>query len=239
MAAPNLLLRTARLHLGDSQDDFAARLRAAGLDGVTKRTVQRWEAGQTTTLRPRSAGVLEAVLKLPIESLGFGQVTGDGRGGHDLGFAPNLAAESRPAPNLAARGGYSGVWKSRYEYYSSSRGATFASLHYVVLLHRGDRITVRSLDGSADSQVTMDLTLDGNVVTGSWVEDTDPTGHYRGARYHGALQLLAEPTGRRMVGKWVGFGKEGDVNTGPWTLDFEAAGTDRATLAAYDRPVDG
>lgn len=26
--------------------------------------------------------------------------------------------------------------------------------------------------------------------------------------------MLVEPTGRRMAGKWVGFGKDFDVNTG-------------------------
>ncbi|AZK95395.1 hypothetical protein GTW66_11425 [Streptomyces sp. SID5473] len=58
---------------------------------------------------------------------------------------------------------------------------------------------------------------------------------YRGARYHGAVQLLVEPTGRRMAGKGVGFGKDFDINTGPWTLTFEDASTTKATLASYDR----
>jgi len=45
-----------------------------------------------------------------------------------------------------------------------------------------------------------------------------PTRRLPGAashRYFGALQMLVEPTGRRMAGKWVGFGKEFDGNTGP------------------------
>jgi len=58
--------------------------------------------------------------------------------------------------------------------------------------------------------LTMDLTVDGNVITGTWVEQTAPGGYYRGARYHGAIQLLAEPTGRRLAGTWVDFGKEMD-----------------------------
>ena len=82
----------------------------------------------------------------------------------------------------------------------------------------------------------MDLTVDGNVVTGTWVEQTEPGGYYRGARYHGAIQMLAEPTGRRMVGKWVGFGKEMDVNTGPWELVFQDASTTKATLDRYNQP---
>jgi hypothetical protein len=38
-----------------------------------------------------------------------------------------------------------------------------------------------------------------------------------------------------MVGKWVGFGKEMDVNTGPWELIFQEGSTDRATLERYNR----
>ena len=45
-------------------------------------------------------------------------------------------------------------------------------------------------------------------------------GYYRGAVYTGALQMLEsdEAGPQRFAGKWVGFGKEGDTNVGPWTL---------------------
>ena len=106
----------------------------------------------------------------------------------------------------------------------------------MVVLQHGDRLTVRSLPGSAASSLSLDLTVDGAVVTGTWVEQTDPAGHYRGARYHGAIQLLVEPTGRRMVGKWVGFGKDMDVYTGPWELTFQDASTSKTTLDRYNTP---
>ena len=144
---------------------------------------------------------------------------------------PAVAAGARPGP----LGNHSGVWISRYEYFSSGRDAAFVGLHHVVVLQHGDRLTVRSLPGSADSSVTMDLTVDGTVVTGTWVEQTAVAGHYRGGRCHGAIQLLVEPTGRRMAGKWVGFGQQLDVNTGPWELVFQDASTSRATLDRYNR----
>jgi hypothetical protein len=80
----------------------------------------------------------------------------------------------------------------------------------------------------------MDLAVDGNVLTGTWVEDTDKTGYYRGKRYVGGIQLVADPSGARLAGKWVGHGKDGDVNTGPWRLDYQAE-VSRATIAEYDR----
>ena len=39
-----------------------------------------------------------------------------------------------------------------------------------------------------------------------------------------------------MTGKWLGFGKDFDVNTGPWELVFQDASTSKAALERYSRP---
>jgi hypothetical protein len=249
MTTPNNALRAARMGLRMSQDDLARAIQHAGEAGgrrnrVSKRTVQRWESGKTRTVHPTYARALEVVTGLPIASLGFamnlpngGRVHENHSGGHDVDPSPaGVAAPrgDRTAP-LPPRGNYTGVWLSRYEYFSSGRGDMFTGLHFVVVLQHGNRLTVRSLPGSSDSPLTMDLTVDGNVITGTWVEQTSVESYYRGARYHGAIQLLAEPTGRRLAGKWVGFGKDMDVNTGPWELVFQDASTNKATLEKYDR----
>lgn len=234
-----------------SQDDFARAIRDAGEraghpNDANKRLVQRWEAGTTTAPRPIYARALEVVTGFPIESLGFitpvpvARVSGDGQGGHDIqpSTAGVAAPSPGPRPQSSPRNNYSGVWLSRYEYFSSGRDSSFIGQHYVVVLQHGNRLTVRSLPhGSTnpDSPLTMDLTVDGSVITGTWVEQTASDGYYRGARYHGAIQMLIEPTGRRMAGKWVGFGKDMDVNTGPWALSLQDSSTNKATLAKYDR----
>lgn len=250
MTNPNGALRAVRMGMLMSQDDFARAVREAGAragapNDATKRLVQRWESGTITTPRPVYARALEAVTGLPIASLGFNvavpnaQVSDDGQGGHDVDGGPAPITPKHPsAAQTAGRGNYSGVWLSRYTYHSSGREETFTAAHFVVVLQHGDRLTVRSLPGSAEGSLTMDLSVDGNVVTGTWVEQTNPSGYYRGARYHGALQMLAEPTGRRIAGKWVGFGKDMDVNTGPWELVFMDASTNKATLDAYNRVPD-
>ncbi|SCD67638.1 hypothetical protein GA0115245_112581 [Streptomyces sp. di188] len=237
-----------------SQDEFARALRNAGQragqpNDASKRLVQRWESGTTAAPRTVYARALETVTGLPIEALGFtapvpmARVSDDGHGGHDLEDSPigvpaaNGAPAVQPAP---ARGNHSGVWLSTYEFVSSGRdGQVFTGKHYVVLLQHGSRLTGRSLPQASlnpNSPLTLDLEVDGNAVTGTWTEQTAADGYYRGARYFGALQLLAEPTGRRMAGKWVGFGKEFDVNTGPWELRLMDASTSKATLDAYNRP---
>jgi transcriptional regulator with XRE-family HTH domain len=251
MATPNATLRAIRMGMLLSQDDMARAIREAGAragepNDASKRLVQRWESGIIVQPRPVYARALEAVTGLPLASLGFSvpvpedRVSGDGQGGHDVTPAPDGIAPpaGQVATHTAPRidhGNHSGVWLSRYEYFSSGRDSSFTGAHYVVVLQHGDRLTVRSLPGSSDSPLTMDLEVDRNIVTGTWTEQTASDGYYRGARYHGAIQLLVEPTGRRMSGKWIGFGKEFDVNTGPWELVLQDPSTNRATLDAYNR----
>ena len=236
-ATPNATLRAVRMGMLLSQDDFARALRVAGEraglpNDASKRLVQRWEAGVSTSPRPVYARALEAVTGLPMASLGFQMRVPPGHGTGSFARSPG----DLPTASTAARPNYSGVWLSRYEYPSSSRGGTFEGKHFVLLLQQNDRLTVRSLPDSAEGELTMDLTVDGSVVTGTWVEVTQQSGYYRGARYHGTIQMLAEPTGRRMTGKWLGFGRDMDVNVGPWDLLFQDASTNKATLDAYNRP---
>lgn len=239
---PNTALRAARTARIMSQDDLARAMREAGCHSATKRLVQRWESGETAQPRPSHARALEKVMGLPIETLGFGAV----RAGRDIGGAFDHSHEvdspigAVPAPGATtparAIGDYSGVWLSRYEYYSSGRDSSFTVSHYAVLLQHGSQVTVRSLPGSSPSTIELDLTLDSNVATGTWAERTAVEGYYHGARYHGALQLLADPTGNRLAGKWLGFGKDFEINSGPWELVLQSPNTSKATIDTYQRP---
>ncbi|URN16348.1 MULTISPECIES: helix-turn-helix domain-containing protein [Streptomyces] len=249
---PNDVLRAVRIGLRLSQDDFARALRRAGEElgepnEASKRLVQRWESGTSRTPRGVYARALERVTGRPVEALGFSlpvpmaRVRADGTGGHDMDAGTRGVTSTAVGAQSAARnveGAFAGVWLSRYEFYSSSRGETYEGRHYVVIVQHGDRLTARSLPGASsnpDSPLALDLTVDRNVVTGSWMEQTASDGYYHGARYHGAVQLLVEPTGRRMAGKWVGFGKDFDVNTGPWELRLVDRSVSKATLERYGR----
>ncbi|MFD4829244.1 helix-turn-helix domain-containing protein [Streptomyces uncialis] len=250
---PNDVLRAVRIGLRLSQDDFAKALRRAGAElgepnEASKRLVQRWESGTSKAPRGVYARALERVTGRPVEALGFtlpvpmARVHGDGKGGHDMetgaGAIPSAAVGGQPAGQTAEET-FSGVWLSRYEFFSSSRDDSFEGKHYVVIVQHGNRVTAQSLPGASsnpDSPLTLDLTVDRNVVTGTWVEQTAADGYYNGARYHGAIQLLVEPTGRRMAGKWVGFGKDFDVNTGPWELRLVDRSISKATLEGYSQP---
>lgn len=144
----------------------------------------------------------------------------------EAGEVGTASAVTSPEPET--QGEYAGIWLSRYEFYSSSRDETFDCKHHVVIVQHGNRLTAQSLPGASTSgqSSVLDLSVDRNIITGTWTEQTAVDGYYRGARYHGAVQLLIEPTGRRMAGKWVGFGKDFDVNTGPWGFAYSTVPRD-------------
>lgn len=224
----NLALRAVREGLLMSQEEFARALQRAGASTASKRLVQRWEGGIIACPQAVHRRALERVTRRSVEELGF-SVSGTGEG------LPASPADEPAAPLHSL----SGVWLSRYEYPSSGRNGTFVGLHYVVLLQHGSRLTVQSLPGASlnpHSPLSMDLTVDGVTVTGTWTEQTAKDGYYKGARYHGAIQMLVDPTGRRLEGMWVGFGKDFSMNTGPWSLSFRTANRSRQSLAQFHRP---
>jgi hypothetical protein len=194
--------------------------------------VQRWEAGA----EPRGAYLraLEVATGQPAENLGF---RADERYGLDtqaLGIAGDTWLEPEPHSDTAP---LNGIWLSRYEYESSGRGAWFANSHYMMVLQQGTRLQVRSLPGTTPGRVLMNLTANGQAITGTWTEETNPHGYYQGAVYHGAIQMLLEPSNRKMTGKWAGFGRDFEVNTGPWSLELITHATDPETMEQYNRPV--
>jgi transcriptional regulator with XRE-family HTH domain len=236
--AQNLALRTARIDARLSQEDLARRIREAGYrggdpNGCTRGMVQRWESGQVRRPQGRYLIALENVLGVPAASLGFA----DAAAGMDRSRALADAGldSPMPLPEPGARyGPLSGIWLSEYEFPSSGRGAVFSNRHHVLMLQRGAHLMVRSLPASA-SRLSLELDVNGQVITGTWTEHTSADGYYRGAVYHGAIQMLADPTGQRMAGKWAGFSRDLEINTGPWTLELITESVTAEAIRQHDK----
>lgn len=228
----NTTLRAVRLGLRLSQAELALAIRQAGertgeRNTCSKRLIQRWEAGTVAAPRPNYIRALEHVTGQPAGNLGFA----DKKYGVDRAEA--MAGGTWTETDPDAQGPLTGIWRSRYEYPSSSRGGTYSSEHYVLLIQRGARVQVQSVPASA-SRVIMDLTVNGSVVTGTWSEETEAGGYYSGAVYHGCLQLLLDPTGHRLTGRWLGYGRDFDINDGPWTLTLVSSDTSREQMDRYN-----
>jgi transcriptional regulator with XRE-family HTH domain len=146
-----------------------------------------------------------------------------------VGSETAAAAEPPTQPT----GDLAGIWHSRYLYYSSGRGQELEDEHYVTIRQHDNRLFGESLPHTTGSSLRFRLTVDGTVTSGSWTEHTAPAGYYRGATYHGTLQLLIDPMGRRMSGKWVGFGKNFKINTGEWELTWLEGSTSKTAQREY------
>ena len=129
--------------------------------------------------------------------------------------------------------GLAGIWHSRYVYTSSGRGGEFVGEHYLVLREQENRLFGQSVPHSTGSQLWVELMVTSPAVTGTWREKTSPDGYYRGAVYHGALQLMSDATGRRMSGMWIGFGKNFAINTGLWELTWQDDSTSKRVQRSY------
>lgn len=140
---------------------------------------------------------------------------------------------TRAVPPAAGGDRLAGVWQSRYVYCTSSRQGEFVGEHYVVLNQQENHLSGQSLPNSLNSLLTLDLSVSDSTVTGTWIERTSPTGYYKGAVYRGAIQLLIDPTGRRMTGRWLGFDKESNINTGDWELTRVASSTSKSVLREF------
>lgn len=239
----NVSLVAARTALGLSQDEFAMVLRQAGVPTCTQRQIVRLESGKVLRPQAHYRRALEQVLSQPIEALGFNPPhkpppDEDGMGRRQvLAMGALLAMPVPDGPDIG-KGRFEGIWKSEYEYVSSSRDNTlFKCSHFVLVAHRGQMVRVRSLPGTANGMITMEMRVKGPVVTGSWEERTDQSGYYHGKVYFGAIQMTADPTGTRFTGKWLGFGNESEINDGPWKLSLVTADTTKASLERYNRPV--
>ena len=122
---------------------------------------------------------------------------------------------------MALQSNLSGIWQSRYTYTSSTQSGEHEGKHKVRIFQSRDKLVIESTPDN-NSYLVMRLAVDehNNVATGTWQEVTATDGHYKGAVYHGAIQLLIDPNNKRMSGKWLGFSKDRQVNVGPWELTY-------------------
>jgi transcriptional regulator with XRE-family HTH domain len=236
----NVKLVAARRREGLSQDALAARIQQVGHrlgfpNGCNRANVARWESGHQP--QAHYVRLLEATLGQPAAELGLAYLAhGMDR---DQMLAQSGLDTDAPMPEPSAGyqyGTLSGIWLSRYDYYSSSRGKWFPGQHYVLMLQRGAYINVRSLPGQ-HSRLALDLSVNGRMVRGTWAEHTNDGGYYRGALYDGSIILELNATATRMKGRWLGFGRDpGEINDGPWQFTLVESDVGPASRAKWDVP---
>jgi hypothetical protein len=122
---------------------------------------------------------------------------------------------------------FSGNWVSRYVYGVDDDGQDLIGEHVVKFEQMGSQVTGTSLPHRSGSNLVLNLEYDAakRVLTGLWREETSPTGRYRRAVFHGALQFLVDAAGNVAQGSWVGFNSSySQVKSGEWHLERKQSG---------------
>ncbi|WP_253864557.1 helix-turn-helix domain-containing protein [Prauserella halophila] len=146
-------------------------------------------------------------------------------------------AEASATPLTAPTDDFSGIWYSRYVYPSTGRAKDFTGEHYVVLRQQDARLVGQGLPHTIGSRLRIELAVDKSVATGTWRENTSPNGYYKGATFHGTLQMVIDPSGRRMTGMWLGFGRDFTINSGQWELTLCETSISKTAQRAYHEKV--
>ncbi|WP_121002037.1 hypothetical protein [Saccharothrix australiensis] len=213
------LARISReMQSSESIDTLIDRLEETDVEEMAK--MARGWAQSSNSPVTRRALLLKVSSALTLATAGLGAPTDEASGSFKRDLHGNQAV-------------YTGIWHSRYVYPSSGRGQNFVGQHYVVLQQEDRSLTGHSLPHSTGSELRLDLSVAASVVSGSWRERTSPTGYYGGAVYHGTLQMIVDPSGRRMCGKWVGFGRDFAINNGDWELTWCGSDISRSAQNTY------
>jgi hypothetical protein len=112
---------------------------------------------------------------------------------------------------------FSGVWHSTY-YFTNKLEGKGKSEHDVKIYKTGNQVVMQSLPNKEESYIILRLTLDDNLLTGTWNEQTSPTGKYEGQTYYGAVQLMIDKDGNKIHGKTVSYNHEMEIISDNWEI---------------------
>lgn len=137
----------------------------------------------------------------------------------DQSDPPQLLESSVGAPPETTGHDLSGIWLSEYEYPSQDpEPGIYASQKYVMFRQSGSVIAAESFANAKGSELKLSLGVHmHNIIVGTWMERTS-----KGTLYHGSLNLIIEPAGMLLRGKWLGFDRRYNINTGPWRFVLQS-----------------
>lgn len=102
-----------------------------------------------------------------------------------------------------------GNWLSEYSYINSENRRV-DSQQEMKITQFGSRLVAISTKNNGRHIHDIVALVDGNIVTGRWINVA------AGSRQHGSFQLVVEPDGKRMIGRWIGLDKRAKVQQGEW-----------------------
>ena len=119
---------------------------------------------------------------------------------------------------------FSGTWQFTHWYPNADDTAEESGEYEMVAHQSGDNVVFESVrDGKKDAYMMVRLKIDGRLATGTWYENADMDGPFKGANYSGAGQMIISTDQKSMDGMWAGAGFDHTLGqpriyTGRWEL---------------------
>ena len=117
----------------------------------------------------------------------------------------------------------SGKWKAKYWYPSNQKPGTEEISEYTGEFKKsGKQYVYESDPQDSGAYMFVRMTVDDDLITGNWHENTSPTGEFRGAIYSGVFQALFEHSMQKIKGIWSGIGQDDGVRkiySGQWMFE--------------------
>lgn len=120
-------------------------------------------------------------------------------------------------------GPLSGIWRCSYYFPSNTHNGDDASSYYVRLERTQDGFVLHSLPNAQSAYIQAHCTLDANLATGVWLENTAPQGEFQSKMYSGVFQVIISDDQKHMEGRWVGIGSDHGrqkIYEGAWEITY-------------------
>src|SRR5579862_9549932 len=106
--------------------------------------------------------------------------------------------------------GFPGTWHCRYWYPSNNHAGEDVSEYTVLIDQKDGAFVLHSLPNAIEAYMLARFTVEANMATGTWLENTSPHGEFAAMVYSGVFQLLINDDCTKLAGRWVGIGREKD-----------------------------
>lgn len=113
---------------------------------------------------------------------------------------------------------FSGVWRSTFGYVNKLEPEGGTSEYDVKIYKTGNQLVVQSIPSPLENYFVARLTLNDQFLTGSWQEQAQPKGTYKGQVYNGVGMLKIDASGKAMRGKIVEYNNDMEIIAGDWEL---------------------
>lgn len=112
---------------------------------------------------------------------------------------------------------FSGDWNTKFTWVNSTEPEGGVSEYDIKIHKTGNQVVMQSIPSPLGNYFVARLTLDEKFLTGSWQEQAQPDGLYKGQIYNGVGMLKLDDSGT-LRGKIIEYNNDMEITVGDWEV---------------------